>query len=128
MENGMALHIEANEMWRRIVTDALENSTHAVIDYASDLSDALNKLDRVNSREIPANLIIVGDTGSPGNYDAQAIADRIEKLGLPVRTVGLGSRAMKALGVDVDLDINKHTMNKHGLRRGIDSLPEPAVS
>lgn len=132
MHDGRVLHIEDNEDWQDIVERSLEGTPHHVVETADNMPTALEALNRVQSGELGANVVVLGGRlikGHPplertGMNDPRHIMEHIRDLGLSVRVIGFSALRMSDFGVEVDAELSKTDFKSGDLAATIDELPE----
>lgn len=130
MHEGKVVHFEDDESWRGIVSRQLSDSEHELVAQAATLAEALEILEKIQSGEIDANVVITDGNLSDVStaHDATVITDRIRELGLAVRTIGLSGSPMEDFGIEVDADLSKSGLRYGDITRVVDELPEPEVT
>lgn len=133
MHDGRVVHFEDDPQWLHAVASRLEGSPHQVVGQATTLAEALDMLKAIRRGELDANIVINGGMlsvpskpfSSTGRRDPAIIAEKIEELGLEVRTIGISGLFMSDYGVTVDAEIPKVAFAKSNLVEVINALPEP---
>ncbi|MBW3569094.1 hypothetical protein KY385_03105 [Candidatus Parcubacteria bacterium] len=133
MNNGRAVHFEDHETFRRMTKRCLKLSSdkrHEVVGEAADLAGAFAVLHEIETGNLKANVVILDGnltSGTTTGEDARKITQYINDRNIPVRVVGMGGRAMKEVGVEVDVDITKEGLEKNyeALADALNNLEEP---
>jgi len=129
MNNGRIAYFEDNlslAASMQDIVDIYSDGRHEVVVHAVDLSGALAVLDQMAAGEIDANVVLSDGnlSDSVGGRDARAIMERVQELGLGVRTVLLSSQSAEEIGVVVDAELLKDEFTGALLAGLLDNLPE----
>ena len=129
MHESKILHIDDHARFRRKVAAFLDVSGehfHRVVSGAADPRSAQQQLEAIADGTLDIDVIILGNLADHTNgHNILEVAARIRALGLPLKTIGLGSQAMAAYGVEVDIDVSKDRFRIDRLEQALNRLTEP---